>query len=93
MTGGLGFTTLMKGLYKRNTELLNHTRKYKDKKNHLKYKKSNKNLRLKKLSEKERVKFSESFKLKIRKENQKIFVIRGLVILGVIIILHLLFSY
>ena len=92
MASGLGFKTLMKGLHRRNSELLTNTKKYKHKKNKIKYKKRNKKLNFKKLSKKELVKFKEKFKRKIRRENSMVIANRVLVTLGIIATLYLLFN-
>ena len=94
MTGGLGFTTLMKGLFKRNTELLKYTRNYKNKKNKLNYKIGHKIPKINKPSKDELANFTKKFQRKTQNEYKKALlagIFLSLVLSGIII--YLFFNY
>ncbi len=89
MSGGLGFTTLMKGLTRKNRSLLSHTDKLKSKKKGLSYLSDKKELKFKEISEEELEIFRKEFKQKLKTEQRKN-ILLFLIILSILTVVGLM---
>ena len=75
MTGGLGFTTLMKSLSRTNRSFLKHRDKLNSKKDNLTYLTDRNELKFKEISEKDLEKFKDKLRHERRLEQRKQLVI------------------
>ncbi len=75
MTGGLGFTTLMKSLSRTNRSFLKHRDKINSKKDNLTYLTSKSELKYKEISEQDLEKYKDKLRHELRLEQRKQIVI------------------
>ncbi len=91
MTGGLGFTTLMKGLTKTNRNFLIHTDKVKSQKDNLTYLTNKEGLKYKEVSKEELDRIKAKFKNERLLENRKTILISSISLLIVIILIAIIY--
>ncbi len=90
MTGGLGFTTMMKSILKNNRTSLRHNEAVRSKKDSLTYLKNRHDLRYKEVSEEELLKIKSRIRSEIRSERRRLLFRMLIVITGLIFMIGLL---